>query len=84
DQVFLYIGMYAEHLEMLSIAFTGESEKGMLNVLNGFKKLHKLKIINCPFGNTTLLTDIGKYETVQSLWTSSWKVTVGGACKTLA
>lgn len=39
DQVFLYIGMYAEQLEMLSIAFAGETDKGMLYVLNGCKKL---------------------------------------------
>ncbi|CAJ2653727.1 unnamed protein product [Trifolium pratense] len=68
----------------MSIAFAGESDKEMLNVLDGCKKLRKLKIRNCPFGNTTPLTDIGKYETMQSLWTSSWKVTMGGACKTLA
>jgi hypothetical protein len=70
---------------MLSIAFGGESDKGMLKLLNRCKKLRKLKIRNCPFRNTTLLTDIGKYETMQSLWTLSWKVTVGvGECKTLA
>ncbi|CAL5411899.1 unnamed protein product [Camellia sinensis] len=44
DQVFLYIGMYAEQLEMLSIAFAGDSDKGMLYVLNGCKKLRKLEI----------------------------------------
>jgi hypothetical protein len=83
DQVFLYIGMYAEQLEMLSIAFAGESDKGMLYVLNGCKKLRKLEIRDCPFGDTALLTDIGKYETMRSLWMSSCEVTVG-ACKTLA
>jgi len=83
DQVFLYIGMYAEQLEMLSIAFAGESDMGLLYVLNGCKKLRKLKIRNCPFGDTTLLTNIGKYETMQSLWISSCEVTVG-AYKTLA
>ncbi|CAI8613459.1 unnamed protein product [Vicia faba] len=83
DQVFLYIGMYAEQLEMLSIAFAGESDKGMLYVLNGCKKLRKLEIRDCPFGDTALLTDVGKYETMRSLWMSSCEVTVG-ACKTLA
>ncbi|GAU14475.1 hypothetical protein TSUD_250150 [Trifolium subterraneum] len=78
----LHWNVSAEHLEMLSIEFSGESNKGMLKVLNQCKNLRKLKIRNCPFGNTTFLTDIGKYETMQSLWTSSWKVTVG-ACKTL-
>ncbi|KAL2320366.1 hypothetical protein Fmac_029335 [Flemingia macrophylla] len=83
DQVFLYIGMYAEQLEMLSIAFAGESDKGMLYVLNGCKKLRKLEIRDCPFGNMALLTDVGKYETMRSLWMSSCEVTVG-ACKSLA
>ncbi|XP_061350984.1 protein AUXIN SIGNALING F-BOX 2-like [Gastrolobium bilobum] len=83
DQVFLYIGMYAEQLEMLSIAFAGESDKGMLYVLNGCKKLRKLEIRDSPFGNMALLTDVGKYETMRSLWMSSCEVTVG-ACKTLA
>ncbi|CAI9111614.1 OLC1v1011874C1 [Oldenlandia corymbosa var. corymbosa] len=83
DQVFLYIGMYAEQLEMLSIAFAGESDKGMLYVLNGCKKLKKLEIRDSPFGNMALLADVGKYETMRSLWMSSCEVTLG-ACKTLA
>ncbi|PIN24213.1 Leucine rich repeat protein [Handroanthus impetiginosus] len=83
DQVFLYIGMYAEQLEMLSIAFAGDSDKGMLYVLNGCKKLKKLEIRDCPFGNAALLADVGKYETMRSLWMSSCEVTFG-ACKTLA
>ncbi|XAR58319.1 hypothetical protein NMG60_11026768 [Bertholletia excelsa] len=83
DKVFLYIGMYAEQLEMLSIAFAGNSDKGMLYVLNGCKKLKKLEIRDCPFGDVALLTDMGKYETMRSLWMSSCQVTLGG-CKTLA
>ncbi|KAK4426035.1 protein AUXIN SIGNALING F-BOX 3 [Sesamum alatum] len=83
DQVFLYIGMYAEQLEMLSIAFAGDSDKGMLYVLNGCKKLKKLEIRDSPFGNVALLADVGKYETMRSLWMSSCEVTFG-ACKILA
>ncbi|KAK9925571.1 hypothetical protein M0R45_033892 [Rubus argutus] len=83
DQVFLYIGMYAEQLEMLSIAFAGDSDKGMLYVLNGCKKLRKLEIRDCPFGDRALLKDVGKYDTMRSLWMSSCEVTLGG-CKTLA
>ncbi|CAA2988810.1 AUXIN SIGNALING F-BOX 2-like [Olea europaea subsp. europaea] len=83
DQVFLYIGMYAEQLEMLSIAFAGNSDKGMVYVLNGCKKLKKLEIRDSPFGNMALLADTGKYETMRSLWMSSCKVTFG-ACKSLA
>lgn len=83
DQVFLYIGMYAEQLEMLSIAFAGDSNKGMLYVLNGCRKLRKLEIRDSPFGDGALLKDVGKYETMRSLWMSSCEVTLGG-CKTLA
>ncbi|GLT76431.1 hypothetical protein SLA2020_480890 [Shorea laevis] len=83
DQVFRYIGMFAEQLEMLSIAFAGESDKGMLHVLNGCKNLRKLEIMDCPFGNTALLQDVGKYETMRSLWMSSCEVTLGG-CKMIA
>ncbi|KAH0969581.1 hypothetical protein GBA52_028507 [Prunus armeniaca] len=74
DKVFLYIGMYAEQLEMLSIAFAGDSDK---------KKLRKLEIRDCPFGNMALLKDVGKYETMRSLWMSSCEVTLGG-CKALS
>ncbi|KAJ7976282.1 putative TRANSPORT INHIBITOR RESPONSE 1 protein [Quillaja saponaria] len=83
DQVFLYIGMYGEQLEMLSIAFAGESDKGMLYVLNGCRKLRKLEIRDSPFGNMALLMDVGKYETMRSLWMSSCELTLG-ACKTVA
>lgn len=83
DQVFLYIGMYAKQLEMLSVAFAGDSDSAMINVLNGCEKIRKLEIRDCPFGNLALLTDIGKYETMRSLWMSSCEVTVG-ACKLLA
>ncbi|KAL5793473.1 hypothetical protein ACOSP7_002067 [Xanthoceras sorbifolium] len=83
DQVFLYIGMYAEQLEMLSIAFAGDSDKGMLYVLNGCKNLRKLEIRDSPFGNKALSDDVGKYETMRSLWMSSCEVTLEG-CKALA
>ncbi|CAN7035590.1 hypothetical protein IGI04_032461 [Brassica rapa subsp. trilocularis] len=83
DKVFLYIGMYAAQLEMLSIAFAGDTDKGMLYVLNGCKKLRKLEIRDSPFGNAALLADVGKYETMRSLWMSSCEVTLGG-CKRLA
>ncbi|KAK9108583.1 hypothetical protein Syun_024594 [Stephania yunnanensis] len=83
DQVFLYIGMYAEQLEMLSVAFAGETDKGMLYLLNGCKNLRKLEIRDSPFGDVALLMDVGKYETMRSLWMSSCNVTLAG-CKTLA
>lgn len=83
DQVFYYIGKYAEQLEMLSIAFAGDSDKAMLYVLNGCKKIRKLEIMDSPYGDIALLSDVGKYETMRSLWMSSCEVTLGG-CKTLA
>ncbi|KAF8400034.1 hypothetical protein HHK36_015908 [Tetracentron sinense] len=83
DRVFLYIGVYAEQLEMLSVAFAGEGDKGMLYVLNGCKNLRKLEIMDGPFGDVALLMDVGKYETMRSLWMSSCEVTLGG-CKALA
>ncbi|OVA09642.1 F-box domain [Macleaya cordata] len=83
DQAFMYIGMYAKQLEMLSVAFAGDSDKGMLYVLNGCKHLRKLEIRDSPFGDVALLTDVGKYETMRSLWMSSCDVTLRG-CKTLA
>ncbi|WOL01753.1 transport inhibitor response 1-like protein Os04g0395600 [Canna indica] len=83
DQVFLYIGMHAKCLEMLSIAFAGNSDKGMIYVLDGCKNLRKLEIRDCPFGDGALLKDVAKYETMRSLWMSSCEVTLGG-CKALA
>ncbi|KAG6588870.1 Protein AUXIN SIGNALING F-BOX 3 [Cucurbita argyrosperma subsp. argyrosperma] len=83
DQVFHYIGEYATQLEMLSLAFAGDSDKGMIHIMNGCKKLRKLEIMDSPFGDMALLQDVGKYETMRSLWMSSCKITLGG-CKTLA
>ncbi|CAL9136821.1 unnamed protein product [Musa textilis] len=83
DKVFLYIGEYAARLEMLSIAFAGDSDKGMIYVLNGCKNLRKLEIRDSPFGDAALLENVGKYETMRSLWMSSCDVTLGG-CKALA
>ncbi|KAL6552260.1 Protein AUXIN SIGNALING F-BOX 3 [Orobanche gracilis] len=51
-------------LEMLSIVFDGDSDKGMLYVLNGCKKLKKLEIRDSPFGDVSLLADVEKYETM--------------------
>lgn len=83
DSVFLYIGMYAERLETLSVAFAGDSDDGMIYVLNGCKNLRKLEIRNCPFGNTALLAGTHRYEAMRSLWMSSCDITLGG-CRSLA
>ncbi|KAI3890871.1 hypothetical protein MKW92_023168 [Papaver armeniacum] len=68
---------------MLSVAFAGDSDKGMLYVLNGCRKLRKLEIRDSPFGDMALLRNMGKYEAMRSLWMSSCDVTLRG-CKTLA
>lgn len=83
DNVFLYIGMYAERLEMLSVAFAGDSDNGMIYVLNGCKNLMKLEIRDSPFGNAALLAGMDRYEAIRSLWMSSCNITLG-ACKSLA
>lgn len=84
DSVFLYIGMYAEKLEMLSVAFAGDTtDDGMVYVLNGCKNLKKLEIRDSPFGDVALLAGVHRYESMRSLWMSSCKITLG-ACKTLA
>ncbi|RWR98056.1 protein AUXIN SIGNALING F-BOX 2-like protein [Cinnamomum micranthum f. kanehirae] len=59
------------------------SDKGMLYVLNGCKNLRKLEIRDSPFGDAAFLRDVGKYETMRSLWMSSCDVTIRG-CKVLA
>ena len=83
DKVFMYIGKYAKHLEMLSIAFAGDSDKGMMHVMNGCKNLRKLEIRDSPFGDVALLGNVAKYETMRSLWMSSCNVTLKG-CQVLA
>uniref|UniRef100_A0A0A9CS54 Transport inhibitor response 1 domain-containing protein n=1 Tax=Arundo donax TaxID=35708 RepID=A0A0A9CS54_ARUDO len=83
DSVFLYIGMYAENLEMLSVAFAGDTDNSMIYVLNGCKNLKKLEIRDSPFGDAALLAGMDRYEAIRSLWMSSCNITLGG-CKSLA
>ncbi|TVU14758.1 hypothetical protein EJB05_38251 [Eragrostis curvula] len=83
DKVFMYIGKYAKQLEMLSIAFAGDSDEGMMHIMNGCKNLRKLEIRDSPFGDGALLGNVAKYETMRSLWMSSCNVTLKG-CEILA
>lgn len=83
DCVFLYIGMYAEKLEMLSVASAGDTDDGMVYVLNGCRNLKKLEIRDSPFGDAALLAGMHRYEAMRSLWISSCHITLGG-CRTLA
>ncbi|KAI3979057.1 hypothetical protein MKX01_016232 [Papaver californicum] len=82
DRVFEYIGTHAKRLEMLSVAFAGDSDLGLHHVLSGCKSLRKLEIRDCPFGDKALLANAGKLETMRSLWMSSCSVSFG-ACKLL-
>ncbi|CAN6340636.1 unnamed protein product [Urochloa humidicola] len=83
DRVFKSIGAYADHVEMLSVAFAGNSDLGLHYILSGCKSLKKLEIRDCPFGDKPLLANAAKLETVRSLWMSSCSVTLG-ACRQLA
>ncbi|KAL1331611.1 hypothetical protein HN51_048870 [Arachis hypogaea] len=82
DRVFEYIGTYGKKLEMLSVAFAGDSDLGLHHVLSGCDNLRKLEIRDCPFGDKALLANAAKLETMRSLWMSSCSVSFG-ACKVL-
>ncbi|MQM03445.1 hypothetical protein Taro_036231 [Colocasia esculenta] len=83
DCFFESLGANAQSLEMLSLAFVGESDASLHYILSGCKKLKKLEIRDCPFGDKALLDNAAKLETMRSLWMSSCLVTLG-ACKSLA
>lgn len=83
DLTFDFIGKYGKNLETLSVAFAGETDRGMQHILEGCPKLRKLEIRDCPFGNAALLSGRDKYEMMRSLWMSSCDVTVKG-CRQLA
>ncbi|CAH1447469.1 unnamed protein product [Lactuca virosa] len=82
DRVFEHIGTHAKKLDMLSIAFAGDSDLGLHHVLSGCESLRKLEIRDCPFGDKALLANASKLETMRSLWMSSCGVSFG-ACKVL-
>ncbi|GMN38122.1 hypothetical protein TIFTF001_007356 [Ficus carica] len=82
DRAFEYIGTHAKKLEMLSLAFAGDSDLGLHHVLSGCENLKKLEIRDCPFGDKALLANAAKLETMRSLWMSSCMVSYG-ACKLL-
>lgn len=82
DKAFEYMGTYGKKLEMLSLAFAGDSDLGLHHVLSGCENLRKLEIRDCPFGDKALLANAAKLETMRSLWMSSCSVSYG-ACKLL-
>ncbi|KAI3506684.1 hypothetical protein L1887_21247 [Cichorium endivia] len=83
DRVFEYIGERGKNIEMLSIAFAGNSDLGLHYVLSGCESLRKLEIRDCPFGDKALLANVAKLATMRSLWMSSCAVSFG-ACKLLS
>lgn len=68
---------------MLSATDAGDSDTGMLYVVNGCRNLRKLEFTDCPFGDTALLANVERYETMRCLYMSWCQVTLGG-CKVLA
>ncbi|XP_010455977.1 PREDICTED: GRR1-like protein 1 [Camelina sativa] len=83
DKAFKYIGKHAKKVRMLSIAFAGDSDLMLHHLLSGCQSLKKLEIRDCPFGDTALLENAAKLETMRSLWMSSCFVSFG-ACKLLS
>lgn len=82
DQVFLYIGMYAEKLEVLCASDAGDNDAGMHYVFNGCKNLRKVEFSNCPFGDAGFVgSEYGCC--LRSLWMTSCKTTLRG-CKMIA
>lgn len=79
DRAFEYIGRHGKKLETISIAFGGESDRGMEYLLNGCPKLKKLEIRDCPFGDAALLSGLHRYEHMRSLWLSYCVVSRPGA-----
>ena len=82
DRVFHLIGTHAKKLEMLSLAFAGDSDLGLHYILSGCKNLRKLEIRDCPFSGRALMVNAAKLMTMRSLWMSSCQVNYG-ECKLL-
>ncbi|OAE27142.1 hypothetical protein AXG93_4666s1130 [Marchantia polymorpha subsp. ruderalis] len=79
DRAFEYFGMYGKKLETISIAFAGDSDRGLEYVLKGCPNLRKLEIRDCPFGDDALLSGVHRYEQMKSMWMSACKVSRNGA-----
>ncbi|KAL3675086.1 hypothetical protein R1sor_025034 [Riccia sorocarpa] len=79
DRAFEYFGRYGKKLETISLAFAGESDRGMEYLLTGCTNLRKLEIRDCPFGDAALIRGIDRYERMRSLWMSGCQVSRPGA-----
>lgn len=58
DDVFLYIGMYAERLQVLCVYNAGENDTGKHYVINGCKNLKKVETGKRSFDDDALLASI--------------------------
>ncbi|KAM0849242.1 hypothetical protein ACQ4PT_053851 [Festuca glaucescens] len=70
------IGEHADSVEVLSLAFTGDSDIGLHYILKGCKSLKRLQITDCPFGGRALLANAARLETLRYLCMSNCKVTM--------
>ncbi|KAL8136321.1 LOW QUALITY PROTEIN: hypothetical protein V2J09_002322 [Rumex salicifolius] len=82
DRLLEHIGTHGKKLEMLCLAFSGNTDAGLHHVLLGCDNLKKLIVRDCPFGGEVLLANSGRLERMQSLWMSSCPVSYG-ECKQL-
>ncbi|KAI4307457.1 hypothetical protein L6164_030642 [Bauhinia variegata] len=83
DRAFAYIGKYGKLVRTLSFAFAGDTDTGLRYVLEGCRKLQKLEIRDCPFGDGALRSGMHHYYNMRFLWMSSCRVT-RQACQEVA
>ncbi|OIW04301.1 hypothetical protein TanjilG_32493 [Lupinus angustifolius] len=83
DRAFEYIGRYGKLVRTLSVAFAGDSDRGLKYVLEGCPNLQKLEIRDSPFGDEGLRSGLHYYYNLRFLWMSSCKLTRQG-CQEVA
>ncbi|KAF9622982.1 hypothetical protein IFM89_035697 [Coptis chinensis] len=83
DKAFSYIGKYGKSLRTLSVAFAGDSDRGLRYVLEECPKLEKLEIRDSPFGDAALISGLHHYYNMRFVWMSSCKLSREG-CKEVA
>ncbi|KAF5184510.1 Transport inhibitor response 1-like protein [Thalictrum thalictroides] len=83
DKAFSYIGKHGKLLRTLSVAFAGDSDRGLRYVLEECPKLEKLEIRDSPFGDAALFSGLHHYYKMRFVWMSSCRLTLEG-CKEVA
>ncbi|KAG6510752.1 hypothetical protein ZIOFF_028788 [Zingiber officinale] len=83
DKVFEYIATYGKLVRTLSVEFAGNTDLSLKYVLEGCRRLQKLEIRNCPFGDAGLLSGIHQYYNMRFLWMASCELSLSG-CKEVA